>query len=104
MKHNIIKLLLSTTIIMISSSNSVYSTEEYEELGLNDFTYDYLSVTKNYQVDENGALYRTNIETGDPIYPKYEGQKLYDLKTRISTITSDNEELTNPEGGGSPLI
>ena len=98
MKHNILKLLLSTTIIMISSSNNVYSTVDYEELGLNDFTYEYLSSTKNYSVDTNGALFRT--DGTKTIYPKYDGQKLYDLQTRISTITSDNGELTHPEGGG----
>ena len=94
MKHNIIKLLLSTTIIMISSSNKVYSTVEYEELCLDDFTYDNL---QKYSVEDTGALYRANNKT--KIYPKYDGQKLYDLQTRISTITSDNEELTNPDGG-----
>ena len=95
MKHNIIKLLLSTTIIMISSSNKVYSTVEYEELCLDDFTYDNL---QKYSVEDTGALYRANNKT--KIYPKYDGQKLYDLQTRISTITSDNGELTHPEGGG----
>ena len=99
MKSNIIKFLLSTTLLIINSSNEVYSAAvEYEELGLNDFTYEYLSSTKNYSVDTNGALFRT--DGTKTIYPKYEGQKLYDLQTRINTITNDNKELTNPEGGG----
>ena len=83
-------ILLSATLLIINGSNNVYSVEQYEELGLNDFTYDYLSVNKNYSIDENGALFRTvtkNSKT-NTIYPTYEGQKLYDLQTRINNIAN----------------
>ena len=100
MKMNISKLLLSTTLIMMSCSN-IYATDQYEELGLNDFNYQYLS--DKYKVEEStGALCG---KSNTNLYPTYEGQKLYDMKTYLETdgnIDGDSNSQA-PVGGGNPL-
>ena len=111
---NISKLLLSTSLLIMSCSN-INAAEGSKTMYYDMLTSSYENL-KNYKVNETkeianpsdpgnvpnplyGAIYDKRSD-GNYYLVDENNNKFFDLQTRVNKITAKGQKLTNPEGGG----